>query len=117
MSDLGNKDIMSENIQRLMDEKGITRNKLCDDLDLKYSTVRDWIKGKTYPRIDKIEKMANYFHVEKSDLVEKYNPNKNKAFDLKKAIDNDELMSYGGKEISPLEKEMVKRILEERDND
>lgn len=28
------------------------------------------LKGNTYPRIDKIEMMANYFGIEKSDLIE-----------------------------------------------
>lgn len=70
MSDLGNKEIMAQNLQRLMDSRGIDRNKLCADLGFKYTTLTDWLKGNTYPRIDKIEMMANYFGVEKSDLIE-----------------------------------------------
>lgn len=72
MSNLGNKAIMAENIQRLMDSRGIDRNKICADLGFKYTTFTDWVKGNTYPRIDKIELMANYFGVPKSELVEKY---------------------------------------------
>lgn len=72
MSDLGNKQIMSENIQRLMDSHGIDRNKICADLGFKYTTFTDWVKGNTYPRINKIEMMAQYFRVNKSDLVEKH---------------------------------------------
>lgn len=53
-----------------MNKKGIDRNTLCSDLDLKYTTVRDWLKGITYPRIGKIELLANYFNVNKSDLIE-----------------------------------------------
>lgn len=70
MSDLGNKKIMSENIKYYMEKRGIDRNKLVDDLNIKYTTISDWINGKTYPRIDKIDKLANYFNIEKSDLVE-----------------------------------------------
>lgn len=72
MSDLGNKAIMAENIQRLMDSKGVDRNQICADLGFKYTTFTDWVKGNTYPRIDKIEMMAKYFGVNKSDLVEKH---------------------------------------------
>lgn len=72
MSDLGNKAIMAENIQRLMDSRGIDRNKIYADLGFKYTTFTDWVKGNTYPRIDKIEMMANYFGVNKSELVEKH---------------------------------------------
>lgn len=72
MSSLGNKAIMAENIQRLMDSKGVDRNQICADLGFKYTTFTDWVKGNTYPRIDKIEIMAQYFGVNKSDLVEKH---------------------------------------------
>ena len=65
-----NKQIMATNIQRYMDQRGISRQQLCDALDIKYTTLRDWLKGITYPRIGKVEAMANYFGCEKSDLIE-----------------------------------------------
>lgn len=70
MTTLGNKEIMSRNIQKYMKLHDISRTDLCDALGVKYTTLTDWINGKTYPRIDKIEKMANYFNIRKSDLVE-----------------------------------------------
>jgi transcriptional regulator with XRE-family HTH domain len=65
-----NKQIMAKNIKRYMDQRGITRYQLCDALDIKYTTLRDWLKGITYPRIGKVEAMANYFGCEKTDLIE-----------------------------------------------
>ena len=65
-----NKQIMARNIQRYMDQRDISRQQLCDALDIKYTTLRDWLKGITYPRIGKVEAMANYFGCEKSDLIE-----------------------------------------------
>lgn len=65
-----NKQIMAKNIQYYMDRRGISRQQLCDALDIKYTTLRDWLKGITYPRIGKVEAMANYFGCEKSDLIE-----------------------------------------------
>lgn len=79
MSALGNKEIMAKNIQRLMNSKGIDRNKMSDDLNIKYTTLTAWIKGDSYPRIDKIELMARYFGVSKSDLVEVPNDSENKV--------------------------------------
>ena len=61
MSDLGNKAIMAENIQRLMDSRGIDRNKICADLGIRYTTFTDWVKGNTYPRIDKIGVIGKLF--------------------------------------------------------
>ena len=70
MNDNRNKEIMAKNIRRYMDMKGVTNQQLCDALDFKYTTFMDWIKGVTYPRIGKVEAMANYFGCEKSDLIE-----------------------------------------------
>ena len=53
-----------------MDIKGKDRTEICKDLGFKYTTFTDWVNGNTYPRIDKIEMMANYFGVSKADLVE-----------------------------------------------
>ena len=46
---------------------------MCDALGVKYTTFTDWVKGNSYPRIDKIELMANYFGISKADLVEERN--------------------------------------------
>ena len=67
---LGNKQVMAKNISRLMKENNIDRKKISNDLNVKYTTLSDWINAKTYPRIDKIELLADYFNVTKADLVE-----------------------------------------------
>ena len=70
MSELGNKQVFAKNLQRYMDKENIDRYKLCKDLNFKYSTVSEWLAAKKYPRIDKIEILANYFNILKSDLIE-----------------------------------------------
>lgn len=70
MSALGNKQIMANNIKYYLSKSEKTQKELCRDLKFKETTFSDWINAKTYPRIDKIEKMANYFGIEKSCLVE-----------------------------------------------
>lgn len=71
MSDLGNKKVMSYNIKRLLKEHNKTRRDLAKATGINYNTMSSWIQGKSYPRIDRIELMANYFHVPKSALVER----------------------------------------------
>lgn len=71
MSDIGNKQVFAQNLVRFMEKKNVDRYTLCEELDFKYSTLSEWISGKKYPRIDKIEKLANYFGVPKSALIEK----------------------------------------------
>ena len=70
MSDLGNKAVMAKNIKYYMELHGKSRNEICEALGVKYTTFTDWVKGNVYPRIDKIELMANYFGISKADLVE-----------------------------------------------
>lgn len=70
MSDLGNKEIFSKNLKYYMTINNKTRNDICKDLGFKYTTFTDWYNGNIYPRIDKIEMLANYFRIEKSDLIE-----------------------------------------------
>lgn len=70
MNDLGNKSVMAANIKRMMRKKGINAKELSKALGEPYSTVLSWAKGDYYPRIDKIEKMAEYFGCLKSDLIE-----------------------------------------------
>ena len=68
------KTIFARNLRKYMDEKGKSRKDICHDLGFRYSTFTDWCNGVKYPRIDKIEILANYFGIEKSDLIEEKQP-------------------------------------------
>ena len=70
MSDLGNKAVIAQNLRYYIDKSGKTQTEICRDLNFRPSTFSDWVKGNTYPRIDKIESLANYFGINKSDLIE-----------------------------------------------
>ena len=67
---MDNKYIFSRNLKRLMDKKQVSRKDIADYLGISYFTVSDWVNGKKYPRMDKVELLANYFGVLKSDLIE-----------------------------------------------
>ena len=64
--------IVAANIKRLLHKKGVTQTKMADDLEFKETTVSGWMAAKTYPRIDKIQKMADYFGVTRSEITEPY---------------------------------------------
>ena len=73
MSDLGNIEIFSKNLKYYMQLNNKDRNSICKDLNIPYTTFAEWYNGKIYPRIDKIEMLANYFNIKKSDLIEQKN--------------------------------------------
>ena len=64
------KEVFSKNLQYYMGRKGITQKELSEIIGVSAPTINEWIKTKKYPRIDKVEKLANYFGCLKSDLIE-----------------------------------------------
>ena len=70
MSNIGNKEIMSKNLKYYIAKSGKDRRELAEIWGSPYSTVTEWINGRKYPRIDRIEVMADYFGILKSDLIE-----------------------------------------------
>lgn len=70
MSNIGNKETMSKNLKYYIERSGKDRKTLAEIWGFPYSTVTDWINGNKYPRIDRIEVMADYFGIQKSDLIE-----------------------------------------------
>lgn len=74
MNDRSSKQILAKNIRHYMEQNNKTRNEMCEALGVKYTTFTDWVNAKTYPRIDRIEQLAAYFGIEKSDLLEERLP-------------------------------------------
>lgn len=79
MIGLGNKSIMAKNLRRLMSEKNVTAKEMSKALHFPYTTLLSWLNAENYPRIDKIEIMADYFGVKKSDLIEEKLTDEQKA--------------------------------------
>lgn len=122
-SDLGNLMVMAENIQYYLDKKGINSVKFAEDLGINYTTIRNWIQGRSYPRIDKIEMMANYFGIEKSDLVERKTDkisSNNEPIDLSELANTDDdavwdkLVSSGGRPLTEKDKAMIRLVFADR---
>lgn len=84
----GNKEIMAKNIRHYMSIFNVTQTEICNTLGIKMPTFSDWVNAKTYPRIDKIELMANYFGISKADLVEEHTSlTKKDTRDIEKILD------------------------------
>lgn len=54
---------MYEIFEKLMKEFGYTAYKVSVETGIAQSTLSDWKKGKSIPKIDKIQKIADLFHV------------------------------------------------------
>jgi len=66
--------IFARNLNYYLDKSGRKQTDIADYLGVSKSTVSDWCKGNMVPRMGKIEKLANYFGILKSDLIEEKKP-------------------------------------------
>lgn len=84
MSDEQYKKIFSENLRYFLDKKGKTQSDLVNDLKLSQSTASNWCTGLKLPRINKIQMLADYLGIEKSDLLEKRKPDNEEDLDIRR---------------------------------
>jgi transcriptional regulator with XRE-family HTH domain len=69
-TELGNKEIFSRNLLRFLKLSGKSQIEVAKYVGVSQGTISDWTKGRSYPRMDKVQLLAEYFGVNKSDLVE-----------------------------------------------
>ena len=65
-----NKEVFSKNLVKYMKIYDKTQTDIAKALGLAVASVNDWIYERTYPRMDKIQLLANYFGVNITDLLE-----------------------------------------------
>lgn len=70
MSEERLKQIFSTNLKRQLELHGKQPVDIVSDLKIPFSTVSNWINGLKFPRMGKVELLANYFGIEKSELIE-----------------------------------------------
>lgn len=71
-SNLGNKIVFSENLQYYLIKSGDKQKDIASIAKVSQGTVSDWLKKRSYPRMDKIQLLAEHWGIEMSDLVEKH---------------------------------------------
>lgn len=62
--------VFSKNLKRLMSLHDKTQIDLINDLGFNKSAVSTWCNGTRLPRMDKVDILAKYFGVNRSDLIE-----------------------------------------------
>ena len=67
---MNNKNIFASNLKHYMYINQKTRKDVSEAIGVSYYTFSDWVNGKKYPRMDKVELLAEYFGILKSDLIE-----------------------------------------------
>lgn len=63
------KRIFAKNLNHYLEYNGLQQKELADILGEKRTTVNTWCVGKSLPRLNKVQRMADYFGIGKSDLL------------------------------------------------
>src|SRR5699024_9364743 len=64
------REVFSNNLRKYIDSRGIDQKILADFLDTSEMSVSNWVNGVKYPRMGNIQRIADYFGIKKSDLIE-----------------------------------------------
>ena len=92
------KKIFSKNLKYYMDLNSKNQMDLMNDLRLSSSTVSNWCTGLKLPRMDKVQMLADYFKINKSDLIEEKPLTSRDQKDIEKILSQtkEQLMSQEG---------------------
>ena len=116
--------IFSKNLNYYMELNGKNQTDLINDLGFNKSAVSTWCNGTRLPRMDKVEILAHYFNINRSDLIEEKNESvltKKDNRDITKDLNsimaklksgNDGPASYDGEELSSEAMELFRDELE-----
>ncbi len=70
MTDMEQRKVFSRNLNRFLREKNKTQKEVADAIGVLPQTFNTWAKGIAIPRMGKIQALAEYFHINKSELID-----------------------------------------------
>lgn len=70
MTDIDQKRIFSKNLNYFLSQNNKTQKEVADAISVSPQTFNTWCQGIALPRMGKVQKLADYFHIEKSDLID-----------------------------------------------
>lgn len=65
--------IFTTNLNYYVGISGKSQKEIADKIGVSPQTFNTWVKGIAIPRMGKIQALADYFHINKSDLIDEHN--------------------------------------------
>lgn len=63
------KQVFAQNLRQYLEAKGLSQLDLAAHMGCSSSTVSDWCNGKKYPRVDKMQRIADFLGIRMSELT------------------------------------------------
>lgn len=73
MTDIEQKKIFAKNLNALLSTRNKTQKEVADAISVSPQTFNTWCQGIALPRMGKVQRLADYFHIEKSALIDELN--------------------------------------------
>lgn len=74
MTDKEQKVVFAKNLQRYLYESGKTQKEVADIIHVNAPTFNSWVKGVSIPRMGKVQRLADYFGISVTDLIDEHTP-------------------------------------------
>lgn len=68
-------EIFARNLKFYVIKSGKTQSQIADAIGVSKGTFSDWCSGRSHPRMDRVQQLAEFFGISKSSLVEDGNGN------------------------------------------
>lgn len=78
--------IFKDNLNNLLVERDVTQKALADYVGVSTATISHWKKGTKMPRMDKVDKICSFFHINRHDLLESKKIQVTATFDTQRVL-------------------------------
>ena len=116
-SNLGNKNVFSENLRYYLSRTGEMQKDIARVARVSEGTVSDWLNRRSYPRMDKIQLIAEHWGIQMTDLVDERSVDNEHEIEVKmiakELADNPDMliMFQEFQKLSPANKEIVRAMI------
>lgn len=110
--------VFSNNLKKLVANSNLPQREIANRIKVSPQTFNTWTQGIAIPRMKKIQLLADFFNVEKSDLIdEKTNINTQDISvmvdDLMYNLNSTQTLMFKGEPMDEITKELVRASIEQ----
>lgn len=110
--------VFSNNLKKLVANSNLPQREIANRIKVSPQTFNTWTQGIAIPRMKRIQLLADFFNVEKSDLIDEKTVIENQDIsvmvdDLMNNLNSTQTLMYKGEPMDEVTKELVRASIEQ----
>lgn len=105
------KKVISNNLKRIMQQRGYSQSKLSEKSGIPQSTISDIIKEKFLVNAGKVQQLSDALNVPKSAIDPSFENKESKIYHLELILDTIDNLYFEGKRLIEEDKEKIKEVI------